>query len=78
MDEANVDNLDPLTDRYLAGELSEPEAAELLSRMERDPMAGHRLLDQLHIDAMLHGGVDPWRRPRTDRAPPRARRAQGP
>ncbi|QOV92062.1 LamG-like jellyroll fold domain-containing protein [Humisphaera borealis] len=52
------DDLDLLIEQYLSGKLTDAEAAALLSRLDRDPSAGHRLLDQLHLDTMLHEVAD--------------------
>jgi hypothetical protein len=52
------DDFDQLVEQYLAGKSSEREAAALLSQIENDPTAGHRLLDQVHLHAMLHEIVD--------------------
>ena len=49
----NSDDLDYLIDQYIAGQLTEADAALLLSHLEREPAAGGRLIDQLQMDAML-------------------------
>lgn len=49
---------DLLLDSYLAGSLSERDAAKLLQQLQSDPSLGDHLLDQLHVDAMLHEIAD--------------------
>jgi len=52
------EDFDLLVEQYLAGTLSEDQAAILLSHLEHDLHAGRRLLDQVHLDAMLHEIAD--------------------